>query len=180
MSIFVIILLIIAAIIVIILVAAAAMPGEYTIQKEVIINKPVQDVFDYVKFSMNQNHYNKWWMMDPNSRKEYVGTDATPGFTMKWDSDNKQAGKGEQEIKKIIDGKRIDYEIRFIKPFRGTSTSFMETGPVPGNQTRVVWAFGGKRNFGMRIFHMLFNLKKMLGKDLQASLNNLKTILEKQ
>jgi uncharacterized protein YndB with AHSA1/START domain len=180
MGIFSIILLVVAAIILVALIAAMFTGSEYDIQKEVIINKPKQTVFDYVKFSKNQDYYNKWWMMDPNARKEFTGADAMPGFIMKWESDNKQAGKGEQEIKKIVEGQRIDYEIRFIKPFKNTSHSFMETQAVPGNQTRVVWVFGGNRNYQMRIFHMLFNLKKMLGRDLQTSLNNLKNILEKQ
>ena len=180
MSIFTMIFLVIAVTIVLVLLIALFSSNEYSIQKEIIINKPRQAVFDYIKVSQNQNYYNKWWMMDPNARKEYIGTDATPGFTMKWESDNKQAGKGEQEITKIIEGKRVDSEIRFIKPFESTSTNFMETESVAGSQTRVVWGFAGKRNFGMRIFHLLFNLKKMLSKDLQTSLINLKNVLEKQ
>jgi uncharacterized protein YndB with AHSA1/START domain len=180
MSILQIILIVIGAVILVILLSAAFTSAEYTVQKEIIIDKPLPAVFDYVKFSINQNYYNKWWMMDPNARKEYSGTDAEPGFIMKWESDNKQAGKGEQEIKKVVENKRVDYEIRFIKPFQGVAASFMETNAVPGNQTRVVWAFIGKRNFGMRIFHLLFNLKKMLGSDIQISLTNLKAVLEKQ
>lgn len=180
MSILSIILIVIAAItLFILLVAAVSSPG-YVIQQEIIINKPKQAVFDYIKYSKNQNNYNKWWMMDPNARKEYTGIDGTPGFTMKWESDNKQAGKGEQETTGITEGERVDYEIRFIKPFEGTSPSHIQTVAVTPNQTKVIWAFSGTRSFGIRIFHLLFNLKKMLGKDIMTSLTNLKNILEKQ
>jgi len=180
MSILSIILWVVAAILLFIIVVAAVSSPEYVVQQEIIINKPKQAVFDYIKYSKNQNNYNKWWMMDPNARKEYTGVDGIPGFTMKWESDNKQAGKGEQEITGITEGDRVDYEIRFIKPFEGTSPSHMQTVAVAPNQTKVVWFFSGTRNFGMRIFHLLFNLKKMLGKDILISLNNLKNILEKQ
>lgn len=180
MSIFVIILIIIAAILVFIIIAAAMASPEYVVEQEIVIERPKLTVFDYIKYSKNQNYYNKWWMIDPNARKEYIGTDGQPGFIMKWDSDNKQAGKGEQEITRVTDGLRIDYVIRFIKPFEGTSASHKETVVLAANQTKVIWVFSGERNFGMRIFHLLFNVKKMLGKDMLASLNNLKNILEKQ
>lgn len=180
MSILTIVLVIIGAILTIILLLAATSSNEYSVQQEVIISKPKDVVFEYIKYTQNQNYYNKWWMMDPNARKEYSGTDGEPGFIMKWDSDNKQAGKGEQETTAVKEGERIDYEIRFIKPFEGTSPSYMLTKAISPAQTRVVWFFSGERNFGMRIFHVLFNIKKMLGKDMATSLNNLKNILEKQ
>lgn len=180
MSIFAIILVVIAAIIVFIIIAAAMASPEYVVEQEIIIEKPKQTVFDYVKYSKNQHYYNKWWMIDPNARKEYTGTDGQRGFVMKWESDNKQAGKGEQEITRVTEGQRIDYEIRFIKPFEGTSASHMETVALSPNQTKVIWVFSGERNFGMRIFHVLFNIKKTLGKDILTSLTNLKRIVEKQ
>jgi len=96
-----------------------------------------------------------------------------------WDSENKNVGKGEQEIKKISEGERIDLEIRFEKPFKGTSFAYMTTQPVGQDQARLTWVFMGMRNFPMRIFHILFNLKKMLGKDMETSLSNLKNVLEK-
>jgi len=180
MSILVIVISIIGFVVALILIAAVLGSPEYVVEQEIIIEKPKQTVFDYIKFSKNQNLYNKWWMMDPNARKEYVGTDGQPGFIMKWESDNKQAGKGEQEITRVTEGQRVDYEIRFIKPFEGTSPSHIETVALAPNQTKVIWIFSGQRNFGMRIFHLLFNIKKMLGKDILTSLTNLKNILEKQ
>ena len=178
MGIFTIILIVIAGIIVLILLAAAFAKDEYIVEQNITINKPKQTVFAYIKTMYNQNQYNNWWMMDTNARKEYIGTDGKPGYTMKWESDNKQAGKGEQEMTGIKEGERIDYVIRFEKPFENIADSYMKT-ESQGNQTKVTWAFTGKRNFSMRIFHILFNIKKMLGKDIYTSLENLKANLEK-
>ncbi len=178
MSTLTLILLIVSAIIVVILIAALFTGKEYIVDREIIINRKKEDIFNYIKFSMNQNDYNKWWMMDPNARKEYMGTDGTPGFTMKWESDSRQAGAGEQEITKITAGERVDYEIRFKKPFEGTAYSYITTTGLLNDATNVVWEFKGERNYGMRIFHLVFNLKKMLGKDIMVSLENLKTIVE--
>ena len=179
MNLLIIILVVLAILIVILLIAASFLKNEYTVEREVIINKPKQEVFNYIKFLKNQDNYNKWVMMDPNAKKEYKGTDGTVGFVLAWDSENKQVGKGEQEIKKITEGERIDLEIRFVKPFRGTSYAHMTTAFLSENQTKLNWVFRGIRNYPMKIFHLLFNLKKMLGKDLEKSLANLKSVLEK-
>jgi hypothetical protein len=101
------------------------------------------------------------------------------GFIYKWNSDMKSVGQGEQEMIGITEGQRIDYEIRFIKPFEGVSGASLTTVAAGDNATDVTWAFNGKRTFGMKIFHLLFNLKKVLAKDLQTSLQNLKNVLEK-
>jgi hypothetical protein len=117
-------------------------------------------------------------MRDPSLKKEFKGIDGTVGFVYYWESNNKQVGKGEQEIKKIIEGERIDYEIRFIKPFKGKSGSSITTTFISYNSTRVKWIFNGRNNYLMRVVDFLLNLKKVLGKDLATSLSNLKSILE--
>lgn len=122
MNILIIILAIIASLIAIILIAALFIKKEYTIEREVAINKPKQEVFSYIRFLKNQDHYSKWVMTDPAMKKEFKGTDGTVGFVYAWDG-NKKAGKGEQEIMKITEGERIDIEVRFVKPFEATAAA---------------------------------------------------------
>jgi len=173
------IVIIILVIIAIPLVLAAFLSEDYAIERDTIINQPKQKVFDFIKYLKNADQYNKWIMMDPNLKKTYSGTDGTPGFTSYWDSENKNVGKGEQEIKSIREGERVDYEIRFIKPFQGVSQAYIIAQAAQAGSTNVKWVFQGKRNYAMKLFHLLFNLKKVLGKDLQTSLDNLKAVLEK-
>jgi|SRR6185437_121991 len=160
------------------IVKAKLMKNEYTISREIIINKPKNQVFDYLKMLKNMAYYNKWVMADPNAKMEYKGADGTVGFVSTWDSELKRVGKGEEEIKSITDGERIDFEIRFLKPYEGTSSASITTTSVSGNQTKVVWEFGGTMNYSMKMMHVVLNLKKALGKDIQTSLLNVKSILE--
>jgi hypothetical protein len=173
------ILVIILIIIAIPFVVALFLDQEYVIEKDIAINRTPQEVFGYIKLLKNAGTYNKWVMQDPNLKKEFRGTDGAVGFVYGWDSDMKNVGKGEQEITHIKEGQQIDYVIRFVKPFQGTSYAFLKTAPLPGGQSKVTWIFKGIRNYPMRIFHFLLNLKKVLGRDLQESLVNLKTVLEK-
>ena len=55
--------------------------------------------------------WSPWMRKDPSIVKQYRGTDGTVGFVQSW-SGNKEVGVGEQEIKNISEGSRIDYELR--------------------------------------------------------------------
>jgi hypothetical protein len=175
-----IILSILALIIAAICLIALCMSEDYLIEREVVINRSNHDVFDYVKITRNHIYFNKWWMNDPNLQVEYKGNDGTVGLIAAWNSEDKGVGAGEQETIRIQDGSVIEYEIRFFKPFESVSYSVINTMPLSTDQTKVKWAFKGKRAFSMRIFHLLLNIKKVLGKDLETSLSNLKNILEKK
>ena len=173
----------VTALIALLLVIGLFSKRAYTIEREIKINRPKQDVFNYIKFLKNQDHYNKWVMMDPAMRKEFTGNDATEGFIYAWNGNNK-AGAGEQEIKQITEGKRIDMEVRFKRPFKGIAVTRMETGSILNLNdvpecTKVKWAFGSQLNYPMNLVLLFMNMDKMLGKDIEISLSNLKVILEK-
>jgi uncharacterized protein YndB with AHSA1/START domain len=170
------ILIVIAIIIVIPFIIALFAKKEFAIEKEVVINKPKQEVFTYVKFLKNQDHYNKWTMMDADLKKEFKGTDGTFGFVYGWDG--KKAGKGEQELKKITEGERIDLELRFMKPFESMAAAYLTTDPVSANQTRVKWGMNGVTPYPRNFMNLFMN--NFLGKALQENLLNLKAILEKK
>lgn len=178
MKILKIVLLSLAGLIVLLLIVALFSAKEYTIEREVTINKPKQVVFDYVKVAKNQNHYNKWWMADPNVKIDFRGTDATVGFVSAWESHDDHVGKGEQEIVKIIDGQEVDHALRFIKPFEGNADSRMITEAISDSQTKVKWSFHSGMKYPMNVMLVIFPVEKMLGDDLQTSLTRLKASLE--
>lgn len=170
--------IIIIGLVAVFLITALFVPKEYSVTKEVVINKSNSDVFNYLKYLKNQDNFSVWSKADPNMKKEFTGTDATVGFISAWDSDNKDVGKGEQEIIKIDEGKRIDFELRFIKPFEETDYAFFTTEAVDSSTTDVVWGLNGKMTYPMNIMLLFLNMEELLGKDLETGLNNLKNILE--
>ncbi len=170
---------IVFAVISISLIIAIFVKQEYAIEREILINKANQEVFDYLAVLRNQENFSVWSKIDPSMKQEFSGIDGTVGFISAWDSENKNAGKGEQEIIKIIPGERIDYEIRFIRPFNTTDYAYLSTQAVNENQTRVIWGFNGKMKYPMNFFLLLIDMETMLGGDLETGLLNLKEILEK-
>ena len=173
------ILIIIVVIVAIPFVIALFTRKDYTVEREIVINKPQQDVFNYIKVLKNQEHYSKWVMMDPNVKLVYSGTDGTVGSSSAWDSQEKNVGKGIQTISKLADGQRMDLDIHFIRPFEANSTAYMTTETVNGNQTKVKWGFNGSMKYPMNFMLLVMNMEKMLGDDLSTGLGSLKGVLEK-
>jgi uncharacterized protein YndB with AHSA1/START domain len=172
------ILIALAIIIVIPLVAAFFVKKHYAVEREIIINKPKHLVFDYVRLLKNQDNFSKWATMDPGMKREYKGTDGHVGFVSAWDSKMKDVGKGEQEIKNIVEGERIDYELRFIEPWESTSPAYIITESVDENQTKVKWGFSGKFDYPMNLMLVFMNMDEILGNDFETGLANLKQTLE--
>jgi uncharacterized membrane protein len=162
----------------IVLIAAYFMPKTYAVEREITINKPVDSVFNYVKYLKNQNQFSVWANIDPKMKSTYKGTDGTVGAISAWESNVKDVGVGEQEITKIIPGKRLEFALRFKKPMDDTAVGFLSTESVTGNQTKVKWGINGVIPYPMNIMLPMLKMDKMIGKDLQQGLENLKAQLE--
>jgi hypothetical protein len=131
-----------------------------------------------VKFVKNHDNFSVWAMMDPTMKKEYMGTDGQPGFVFAWDSSKKRnVGAGEQEIKKINEGKSIEHELRFFRPMQDVAKAVFVFEAASANSTKVQWGFYSRMKFpGNAMKPMIQN---MLGKQLEKGLQNLKNVLEK-
>jgi hypothetical protein len=147
------------------------------IEKSIDINKSSKLVYEYLKMTKNQDNFSVWNMTDPDMKKKYNGTDGTIGFIYSWDSTNKNVGAGEQEITSMDEGKSIEYAIRFFRPMQNTAKSGFKIIIKGEEISTVEWIFDSPSKFPMSLFSPIF--KKMLGKDLEKGLINLKRILEK-
>ena len=176
MNILITILLVLAGIIALLLFIALFMKKEHYVKREIIIKAPSQKVFGFLKLLNNQDTFNKWAKTDPNRKWEYNGIDGTVGYIIAWKG-NKDAGEGEKEIMNIVDGKRIETEIRFVKPMKVTASVIMETEPLSDSQTKVSLINAGTLKYPMNIFIPV--AEKRFPKDMDESLANLKDILEK-
>ncbi len=170
------ILLFIVAIIALFLIVALFVSKEYKVEKSITINKPKTEIFNYIKSLKNQDNFSKWASLDPSMKKSYTGTDSTVGFTSHWEGNDK-VGKGEQEIKKITEGQRMDFELRFEKPMKDVAQAYMTTDSTGANQTLVKWGLTGHMTYPMNIMGLVMD--KMVGGDFEVGLANLKALQEK-
>ncbi len=172
------ILIAIIVLIAIFLALALFIRKDYVIEREIRIQKSSREVYDYVRCLRNQDHFSKWVMLDPNMRKTFTGTDGSVGFIYLWDSDNKNAGKGEQEIKGLKQDELVDVEVRFEKPFKTVARAPFILESMGTGETKVRWGMRGRYQYPMNFMNLFVD--KLLGKDLETSLATLKNILEKR
>ena len=168
---------IVMAILIIIIVLAVVAPKKYQVERTIEINKPLAEVFHYIKHIKNQDNWSPWKKKDPTMKQEFFGEDGTIGFIAKWVG-NKKVGEGEQEIKNIIENSRLESQLRFLKPWKSESDAFIDVKEIDAESTEVIWGFSGNNKVPMNIMMMFFNMEKTVGKDFQEGLENLKEILD--
>jgi hypothetical protein len=174
-----IVVLVIVLLIAIPLITALFVKKDYALEREIIINRPAEEVFDYIKYLKNQDNYSVWATMDPEMKQEFRGTDGTVGFVSAWEG-NKDVGKGEQTIVDIRDGERIDFKLHFIEPWEGYADAYMTTTPLSENQTKVTWGFGSRMPYPFNLMLLFMDMEELVGKDFETGLANLKKILEEE
>jgi len=133
------ILIVLAIIIAIPLITAIFVSKDFSAQSEITINKPKQEVFNYVKMLKNQDNFGVWQLSDPQMKKTEQGVDGQVGYKSSWDG--KKVGKGSQTITKIVEGYFI---LKEISP----------------NQTLVTWGISGKSPYPWNFMNLFMNMNK--------------------
>ncbi|WP_420400037.1 SRPBCC family protein [Flagellimonas sp.] len=169
---------ILGGIVLLIIILALIAPKSYNVSRSIEIDQPRAVVFDNLRYLKNHDEWSPWGKKDPNMEKKFTGTDGQVGATSYWNG-NKDVGEGEQEIKKIVDGERIESELRFLKPWKSTSDAYLVTEDGSNGGTKVTWGFSGKNKFPFSIMMLFMNMDKAVGGDFEDGLSSLKGLLEK-
>ncbi len=152
-------------------------PKTTTVQRSIVIQQPVENVFSYLVSLQNIEKYSPWQLKDPKAKHQYQGTGNTVGSVHRWISESKDVGVGEQEIISIVENKEIISELRFEEPLEGVSIGFLKFKPV-ANGTELTWGYQGNYAFLESILMMIVDMDKVLGADFEKGLQNIKTLLE--
>ena len=113
-------------------------------------------------------------------KSHYTGVDGTVGFVSAWESEVKNVGTGSQTITKIIEGESMTTRLNFEKPFKAVNNTEISTIAIDASNTKVTWSFNGSYPYPMNIMKLVFNMEKLIGKDFEEGLKNMKVILEKK
>lgn len=152
------------------LIAAIFVSREFTAGSEIIINRPKQEVFDYVKHIGNQENYGVWQLSDPDLKKTVEGVDGTVGFVYRWEGE--KTGKGMQTITAIQENERIESELDF--GFGEPAKSYLTVEDAAAGQTKVSWGISGKSPYPFNLMGLFYDMNK----DFDQGLQNLKKVLE--
>lgn len=170
------ILLTVIAIIALLLIIAFFINSAFQVESKITIDRPKPVVFEYLKHLKNQKQYSKWMQMDDDMETSYRGEDGTVGFVYGWKSEMQDVGVAEQEITNIVEGERIETELRFKEPFVSTDKSYMITESTNDGSTTVTFGYNGNMKYPTNLLIPVF--KNKIGKDMKDNLQALKSLLE--
>ena len=110
-------------------------------------------------------------------QRSYSGAAAGEGAVYAWEG-NKNVGSGRMEILETSAPSKIVIKLDFLKPFEAHNTAEFTMLPQ-GDGTHVTWLMHGPAPFINKVMQVFMNLDRMIGKDFEAGLANLKTATEK-
>lgn len=156
------------------LIVALFVPKDFANEGDIVINKPKQEVFDYIKYVKNQDNFGVWQLSDPDMETTSEGEDGTVGFKYSWDS--KELGKGAQVITNIVEGERMESEMFFLDFNDDANKAYFSVEEKSSNETLVKWGITGTTPYPWNLMSLFYNMDK----DFEKGLKNLKEILEAQ
>ncbi len=161
---------------IVLFVLIAGRPDEFTVVRSATIAAPPEEVFSHVNELRKWDAWSPWAKLDPNAKNSFAGPAAGVGSTMSWSGNNK-VGEGRMTITGSRASEVIQFKLEFLRPFKATNTAEFKFTAADG-RTLVAWSMFGKNNFMSKMFSLIVDCDKMVGKDFEKGLASLKTIIE--
>jgi hypothetical protein len=160
-----------------VLVYSATKPDTFRIQRQASIQAAPEKIFALINDFRNWQSWSPWEKMDPALKRSYSGAPSGPGAVYEWEG-NRKVGKGRMEIVEAVPS-RIAIKLDFLKPFEAHNVAEFTLMPR-GGATDVIWAMQGPNLFIGKVMSLFFDMDRMVGKDFETGLANLKTLAERQ
>jgi hypothetical protein len=155
----------------------AVQPADFRLSRRATMPAPPAVVFPHVNNFRNWRGWSPWENIDPDLTRTYSGAEAGAGAAYHW-LGNRRVGEGRMTITESKPGEHVRIKLEFLKPFQATNlTDF--TFQKEGAGTNVTWTMTGQRNFLMKAFGLLMTMDKIVGKQFEEGLANLRATVER-
>ncbi len=166
---------IVVVIVVAILIIGFSRPSTFRVERSITVNVPSETVYALLTDFRRSEAWSPWEKKDLNMKKTFSGPTTGLGAAFEWEG-NQNVGHGRQEIVEVVPHSKVKTRLNFYKPFKGENMAEFLFEPANG-ATLVRWVMYGPLNFIVRV--LCFNMDKMIGKDFEEGLANIKAHLEK-
>jgi uncharacterized protein YndB with AHSA1/START domain len=167
---------VLAIVIAIVLILAATKPDAFSVQRAIVIAAPAERVFPLINDFHRWGAWSPWENKDPAMQRSFTGAASGKGAVYGWEG-NKNVGSGRMEILEADAPSKILIKLDFLKPFEAHNTAEFTMLPQ-GAGTRLTWVMRGPAPFISKLMQVFMNLDRMIGKDFEIGLANLKTTAE--
>lgn len=164
-----------AAFIALFLLVAAVLPGTYTVERSIEIDRPPALVYAQVTDYNAWLEWSPWPQMDPNAKHTVNGAPGTVGMTWSWEGD--ELGVGAMTIAALDENRSLHSTLEFKEPMQSIADDYVELEPLDGGRTRVTWRNTGELPYPVGRYFGL-GMDGMLGPQYEDGLQNLKALCE--
>jgi hypothetical protein len=168
---------VLAVAIAIVLILAATKPVRFSVQRATTVKAPPDAIFPLINDFHQWGTWSPYENKDPAMKRSYSGAESGRGAVYGWEG-NKNVGSGRMEILDTSAPTKIVIKLDFFTPFEGHNTAEFTMLPQ-GDATNVTWVMHGPAVFMSKVMQVFMNLDKMIGKDFEVGLGNLKRLAEK-
>lgn len=165
----------VAVTIVAILAIAWSKPDSFRIERSIAVAAAPDALFPFIADFRNWTRWSPWEGIDPDLKRTYDGAESGVGAVYEW-SGNKKVGSGRMRITRADPG-MISLDLSFFAPMKAENKTDIALRPEAGG-TRVVWAMHGPQPFMSKLFGVFMNFDRLVGKDFEKGLANLKSLAE--
>jgi hypothetical protein len=167
---------ILAIAIALVLILAASKPDTFRVERAAVIEAAPDAIFPLVADFHAWRKWSPWEDRDPAMKRTFSGAERGASAVYAWEG-NRNVGAGRMEITGATAPSNIVIKLDFIKPFEGHNVAEFTLSPQGGG-TDVTWAMHGPAPFMSKIMQVFMNMDRMIGRDFEAGLANLKKVAE--
>jgi len=172
---------VLAVAIAVVLILAMTKPDTFSVQRAATVKAPPEKIYSLINDFHQWGSWSPWENKDPAMQRSYSGAASGRGAVYAWEG-NKNVGSGRMEIIDASEPSKIVIKLDFLKPFEAHNTAeftMLPQGNATNATTNVTWLMHGPAPFTSKVMQVFMNMDKMIGKDFETGLANLKKVTEK-
>ena len=172
---------VLALAIAVVLILAATKPDTFSVRRAATVKAPPEKIFSLINDFHQWGTWSPWENKDPAMKRSYSGAQSGKGAIYAWDG-NKNVGSGRMEILDASQPSKIVIKLDFFKPFEAHNTAeftMLPQGDASNAATDINWQMHGPAPFMSKVMQVFMNVDRMVGKDFEIGLANLKRLTEK-
>jgi len=155
---------------------AATRPDSFRVQRTASIKAPPEKIFALINDLKGWPAWSPYEKKDPAMKRTLSGAATGTGAIYEWQG-NKEVGKGKMEIADTTSPSKVVIKLDFLEPFEAHNIAEFDL-QGKGESTDVTWAIYGPSPFITKLMSVFFDMDKMIGRDFEVGLANLKAVAE--
>jgi hypothetical protein len=157
--------------------AAMTQPDTFRVSRSLDMQAPPEKIYSILTDFRRSGEWSPYEKLDPDMKRSYSGAATGKGAVYAWDGDS-NAGAGRMEIAEATPSQSVTLKLDFERPFEASNVVEYKLQPK-GSATQVSWDMHGPMPFISKVMCVFVDIDKMIGKDFETGLANLKALAEK-